>query len=119
MDRAMNAIAQPLLHLRPRRRTEPRRQPGTRDPQPRRRPSTRLLAVALLPGAAAGADAVPAIDAGQAQARLVHLGLLPEAAATGAWNASTVDAVRRFQADRGLEPSGVAGAATAGRLLAA
>jgi hypothetical protein len=119
MDRAMSTIAQPLLHLRPRRRTSGRHQPGTRHPDARRGRPTRLLAVALLPGAAAGADAVPAIDARRAQARLVALGLLPEAAATGTWNPSTLDAVRRFQADRGLEPSGVAGATTAGRLLAA
>ncbi len=87
--------------------------------RPRRRPSARLLAVALLPGAASAVDVVPAIDARAAQARLVELGLLPVDAATGTWNAPTAEAVRRFQAQRGLEPSGVAGSATAGRLLAA
>lgn len=88
-------------------------------PRSRRRPSPRLLAVALLPGSASAADAVPAIDARAAQARLVELGLLAPDAATGTWNATTVAAVRRFQADRGLEPSGVAGTTTAGRLRAA
>jgi murein L,D-transpeptidase YcbB/YkuD len=104
----MSTTALPLHHLRPRRRSSPRR-----------RPTPRLLAVALLPGAASAADAVPAIGAGVAQGRLVDLGLLPADAVTGAWNPPTVDAVRRFQADRGLEPSGVAGEATARRLLAA
>lgn len=87
----------------------------------RRRPrgSARLLAVALLPGAASSADAVPAIPAADAQARLVALGLLPATAATGAWNPPTVDALRRYQAACGIEPSGVAGARTAERLLAA
>jgi peptidoglycan hydrolase-like protein with peptidoglycan-binding domain len=103
MDRAMSTIAHlPLLPLRP-----------------RRRPAPRLLAVALLPGAASAADVVPAIDAGGAQARLVDLGLLPARAATGRWNPPTVEAVRRFQADCGLDPSGVPGTATARRLLAA
>jgi peptidoglycan hydrolase-like protein with peptidoglycan-binding domain len=87
--------------------------------RPRRRPSPRLLAVALLPGAASAVDAVPAIDARQAQGRLVALGLLPARQATGTWNPPTAEAVRRFQADCGLEPSGVAGSATARRLLAA
>lgn len=86
--------------------------------RPRRRPSPRLLAVALLPGTASALDAVPAIPAREAQGRLVDLGLLPEGAATGAWNAPTVAAVRRFQADCGLDQSGVAGTATATRLLA-
>lgn len=85
--------------------------------RPRRRPSPRFLAVALVPGAASAADAVPAIAAHRAQSRLVDLGLLSTAAATGSWNPPTVEAVRRFQAARGLEPSGVAGAATADRLL--
>jgi murein L,D-transpeptidase YcbB/YkuD len=87
--------------------------------RPRRRPAPRLIAVALLPGAASAADLVPAIAAREAQDRLVDLGLLPEAAATGTWNAPTADAVRRFQTGRGLEPSGVAGSCTAERLLAA
>ena len=85
--------------------------------RPRRRPSPRFLAVALLPGAASAADAVPAIAAHRAQSRLVDLGFLPSTAATGSWNPPTVDAVRRFQVACGLEPSGVAGAATADRLL--
>ncbi|MDO9410689.1 peptidoglycan-binding domain-containing protein [Patulibacter sp.] len=84
--------------------------------RPRRRPAPGLLALALLPGAASAVDAVPAIDARAAQARLVDLGLLRPSAATGTWNPSTAEAVRRFQLDRGLEPSGVAGAATARRL---
>lgn len=88
-------------------------------PRSRRRPSPRLIAVALLPGSASAADAVPAIHARAAQDRLVALGLLAPTAATGTWNATTVDAVRRFQVARGLEPSGVAGTRTAGRLLAA
>jgi peptidoglycan hydrolase-like protein with peptidoglycan-binding domain len=99
----MSTIAHPSSLLRPRRRPSP----------------PRLLAVALLPGAASAIDAVPAIGAHQAQDRLVALGLLPEHAATGTWNPSTAEAVRRFQAGCGLEPSGVAGTATAGRLLAA
>lgn len=110
----MSTTAQPLTLLRPRRR------PGSASRStPGRRPSPRLLAVALVPGAASAADVVPAIDAGRAQARLVELGLLPSSKATGTWNASTVDAVRAFQAGSGLEPSGVAGTATVGRLLAA
>jgi peptidoglycan hydrolase-like protein with peptidoglycan-binding domain len=104
----MSTTASPLLHLRLRRPSSPRRHP-----------SPRLLAVALLPGAASAAEVVPAIDARAAQARLVDLGLLSPPAATGTWNPSTVDAVRRFQAARGLEPSGVAGTATARGLLAA
>jgi len=88
-------------------------------PRLRRRPTPRLLAVALLPGAASAVDAVPAIAAAAAQDRLVALGLLPASAATGTWNPPTAEAVRRFQAERGLDPSGVAGSATAGRLLAA
>lgn len=87
--------------------------------RPRRRPAPGLLALALLPGAASRVDAVPAIDARAAQSRLVELGLLPASAATGTWNPPTAEAGRRFQADRGLEQSGVAGTATAGRLLAA
>ncbi len=83
------------------------------------RPSLRLLAVALLPGAASAADEVPAISAADAQDRLVALGLLPVAAATGTWNPSTADALRHYQASCGLEPSGVAGSQTARRLLAA
>ncbi|MEV4419871.1 peptidoglycan-binding domain-containing protein [Patulibacter sp. NPDC049589] len=98
----MSTIAQPLPALRP-----------------RRRPTPRLLAVALMPGAASAADVVPAIHAGEAQERLVDLGLLPPAAVTGAWNVATVDAVRRFQAGHGLEPSGVAGVATVQRLRGA
>lgn len=102
MGRAMTAIAHPLhLHRR------------------RSRGSARLLAVALLPGTASSVDAVPAIPAADAQTRLVALGLLPAAAATGAWNRPTADAVRRYQAACGLEPSGVAGSVTAERLLAA
>lgn len=87
----------------------------------RRRPrgSARLLAVALLPGAASSIDAVPAITAADAQARLVQLGMLAPEAATGAWNPPTVEAVRRYQATYGLEPSGIAGPVTADRLLAA
>ncbi len=85
----------------------------------RSRGSRRLVAVALLPGAASQVDAVPAIAAADAQARLVALGLLSADAATGAWNPTTVDAVRRYQAGCGLEPSGVAGSVTAQRLLAA
>lgn len=87
----------------------------------RRRPraSARLLAVALLPGAASSIDAVPAITAADAQARLVELGMLAPEAATGAWNPPTVDAVRRYQAAYGLEPNGVAGPVTVDRLLAA
>lgn len=87
----------------------------------RRRPraSARLLAVALLPGAASSIDAVPAITAADAQARLVELGMLAPEAATGAWNPSTVEAVRRYQAAYGLEPNRVAGPVTVDRLLAA
>lgn len=85
----------------------------------RSRRSGRLLAVALVPGAASSAEIVPAIPAAAAQARLVELGLLPASAATGAWNPPTVDAVRRYQATCGLEPSGVAGPGTVDRLLAA
>lgn len=110
----MSTTAQPLTLLRPRRR------PGSASrPTPTRRATARLLAVALVPGAASAADVVPAIDAGRAQACLVGLGLLDQSAATGTWNASTVEAVRVFQTGRGLEPSGVAGAVTVGRLLAA
>lgn len=83
---------------------------------PRRRRSPGLMAVALLPGSACASDVVPAVAAGDAQARLVELGLLPERAATGTWNVPTADAIRRFQADCGLDPSGVAGTITAGRL---
>lgn len=82
------------------------------------RPS-RLLAVALVPGTASSLDAVPAIPAADAQARLVELGLLAPEAATGAWNPPTVEAVRRYQAAYGLEPSGVAGPGTADHLIAA
>jgi peptidoglycan hydrolase-like protein with peptidoglycan-binding domain len=114
MDRAMSTTVQPLTLLHPRRR------PGSASrPTPGRRRTPRLLAVALVPGAAASAEVVPAIDARRAQSRLVELGLLAPAAATGRWNPPTVDAVRAFQSGRGLEPSGVAGAATVGRLLAA
>jgi len=100
----MSTFAHPL-HLNLRRRRTHR--PG------------RLLAVALVPGAASSAEIVPAIPAADAQARLVALGLLPASAATGAWNPSTVDAVRRYQATCGLEPSGVPGPVTVDRLLAA
>ncbi|WP_210492441.1 peptidoglycan-binding domain-containing protein [Patulibacter sp. SYSU D01012] len=86
----------------------------------RRGPSApRLLSVALVPGSASAVDAVPAMTARDAQARLVALGLLPPSAATGAWNPRTVEAVRRYQEASGLEPSGVAGAATARLLRAA
>lgn len=86
----------------------------------RRRPrkSARLLAVALLPGAASSVDAVPAITAADAQARLVQLGMLGPESATGAWNPATLEAVRRYQAAYGLEPSGIAGPITVDRLLA-
>lgn len=104
----MSTTAQPLFLTRPQPR--PRR-------RPRRRASPRLLAVALLPGAASAVDAVPAIDARAAQDRLVALQLLPAHAATGTWNPSTADAVRRFQARSGLDPSGVAGSATVSRLF--
>jgi murein L,D-transpeptidase YcbB/YkuD len=100
----MSSFAHPIhLHLR-------RRRPGR---------SGRLLAVALVPGAASSAEVVPAMRAAEAQARLVRLGLLDADAATGAWNPSTVEAVRRYQAACGIEPSGVAGPATADRLLLA
>lgn len=95
--------------------------PRTVHRRPRRapRPRGRLLALALVPGAAGAAGAVPAVHAIDAQQRLADLGLLPRAAVTGGWNPATVDAVRRFQAARGLDADGVAGTETADRLLAA
>lgn len=87
--------------------------------RPRRIARSRLLAVALVPGAAGAANAVPAVHAIDAQQRLADLGLLPQTAVTGGWTPATVDAVRRFQTTRGLDADGVAGAETADLLLAA
>ena len=66
-----------------------------------------------------GGDGTVASAASAVAGSSIALGLLPASAATGTWNPPTADAVRRFQADRGLDPSGVAGSATAGRLFAA
>ncbi len=86
--------------------------PGLRRSR-RRSVAPGLLAVALMPGVAATADAVPALPATTAQARLVALGLLAPSAATGRWNPATAAAVRRLQSTNGLPESGVVGVATA------
>jgi murein L,D-transpeptidase YcbB/YkuD len=64
------------------------------------------------------AGIVPALPARTVQERLVALGRFPAEAVTGRYDRPTLDAVARFQAERGLRVDGVPGWRTADALLA-
>ena len=87
--------------------------------RPRHKLLTTLAAIvdsAFSPGGAA-AHGTPALQAREAQERLLALGLLPEDALSGRYDRRTLDAVARFQAARGLPVDGIPDAATADALL--
>ena len=71
---------------------------------------------AFSPGAAA-AHGTPALQAREAQERLIALDLLAKDALTGRYDRRTLDAVARFQAAHGLPVDGIPDAATADALL--
>ena len=75
-----------------------------------------IVASAFSPGGAA-AHGAPALQAREAQERLLALGLLPADALTGRYDRPTMDAVARFQATHGLPVDGIPDAATADALL--
>jgi murein L,D-transpeptidase YcbB/YkuD len=92
-------------------------------PGPPTRPRHKFLATiaaivdsAFSPGGAA-AHGTPALQAREAQERLLALGLLPAEALSGRYDRATMDAVARFQATHGLPVDGVPDAATADALL--
>lgn len=77
----------------------------------------RSIGAALIPGRAAE-DVVPAMQASDAQALLVHVGALPEARRSDRWDRPTADAVAAFQHVAHLPVTGIADRRTCDALLA-